>query len=283
MRILYLGDVMADSGIEVVEKLLPDLRRKHVVDLVVAQAENLSDGKGIRQADFARLRKIGVDFCTGGNHSLGREEIFPMLNDPAQPIIRPANYPAGTPGKGYKYIRTPKGEVLVISLLGQIVGKDADLELDNPLQVIDQILKDEKDHPRAATIVNFHGDFSSEKRIIGHYLDGRVSAVIGDHWHVQTADADVLPGGTAHVSDVGMCGSLDSSLGVTFESLLPRWRDGRQTRNVLETKGRMQLNALLIEVDEVSGLARSAEAIRRVLQEVSYGTYFTQMTSSILY
>lgn len=265
MQILYLGDVMATPGIEVVEKLLPGLRRTHAVDLVVAQAENLSDGKGIRQEDFARLRKAGVDFCTGGNHSLYREEIFPLLNDPAQPIVRPANYPKGTPGQGYKYIRTPKGEVLIISLLGQIVGKDADLEVDNPLQVIDQILKAEKNHVRVATIVNFHGDFSSEKRIIGHYLDGRASAVIGDHWHVQTADADVLPGGTAHITDVGMCGSLDSSLGIAFESLLPRWRDGHQTRNVLETKGRMQLNALLIEVDEESGLARSAQAIRQVV------------------
>lgn len=265
MQILYIGDVMADPGIALVEKLLPGLRREHGVDFVIAQAENLSDGKGIRQVDFARLRKAGVDFCTGGNHSLYRPEIFPQLNDPAQPIVRPANYHTGTPGLGYKYFRTAKGEVLVISLLGQIVGKDAEHGADNPLRVIDRILEEEKDHTRVATVVNFHGDFSSEKRIIGHYLDGRVSAVIGDHWHVQTSDADVLPGGTAHISDVGMCGSLDSSLGVTFGSLISRWRDGHQTRNVLESKGRMQLNALLIDVDEATGLARAALSIRQVL------------------
>lgn len=264
MNILYIGDVMAEPGLQVVEKMLPNIRRQHAVDLVLAQAENLSDGKGIRPEDFARLKRAGVDFCTGGNHTFHRQEIFPQLNDPNQPIIRPANYPAGTPGLGYKYAKTAQGSVLVISLLGKIVGKDADMLMDNPLQVIDQILDKEKDTPRAATVVNFHGDFSSEKRIIGYYLDGRVTAVIGDHWHIQTADADVLPKGTAHITDVGMCGSLDSSLGVSFESLIPRWRDGLQTRNTIETDGRMQFNALLIGVDEQTGLAQSAQQIREV-------------------
>jgi hypothetical protein len=150
-------------------------------------------------------------------------------------------------------------------LLGQIVGKHADLPLDNPLQVVDQILEAQKDVPKVATIVNFHGDFSSEKRIIGYYLDGRVTIVLGDHWHVQTADADVLPKGTAHITDVGMCGSLDSSLGVTFESLIPRWRDGHQTQNAMETEGRMQLNGLLVETNDQTGLALRATAIRRIV------------------
>lgn len=264
MNIFYLGDIMGEPGIRLVERLLPDLRAEHQVDVVIAQAENLSDGKGIRPADLARLQKAGVDFCTGGNHSFFRPEIFPHLEDAAQPIIRPANYPAGTPGRGYKYLQTPKGRVLVVSLLGQIVGKDADKPMDNPLKVIDHILEQEKGAPRVATIVNFHGDFSSEKRIIGYYLDGRVTVVVGDHWHVPTADADVLPNGTAHQTDVGMCGSLDSSLGVRFDALIPRWRDGKITKNELETQGRMQLNALLVESDDQTGLARSAQAIQKV-------------------
>lgn len=264
MNILYIGDVMAEPGIVLVEKLLPDLRKKYQVDLVVAQAENLSEGKGVMLLDFNRLKKAGVDFCTGGNHSFFREEIFPQLNDPNQPVIRPANYPTGTPGLGYKYAHTAKGDVLVISLLGKIVGKDADLPVDNPLKVVDAILEKEKHTKHVATVVNFHGDYSSEKLIIGHYLDGRVSMVVGDHWHIQTADADVLPNGTAHITDVGMCGSLDSSLGVTFDSLIPRWRDGHQTRNILEYKGRMQFNALLVAVDEATGLATKAESIRQV-------------------
>lgn len=265
MKSLYIGDVMAEPGIAVVEKILPALRKEQGIDFVVAQAENVSDGKGTSPDDFMRLKRAGVDFCTGGNHSFRREEIFPQLNDPNQPIIRPANYPEGTPGRGYKYAQTSKGPVLVISLLGKVVGKDADLPLDNPLKIIDAILEQEKQVKRVGTIVNFHGDYSSEKRIIGYYLDGRVTVVVGDHWHIQTADADVLPKGTAHITDVGMCGSLDSSLGVTFDSLVPRWRDGLQTRNVIEYDGRMQFNALLIEHDERTGLAVKATPIRQVL------------------
>jgi hypothetical protein len=154
--------------------------------------------------------------------------------------------------------------VLVVSLMGQIVGRDADKPTDNPLKTIDKILNDEPLEKRIATVVNFHGDFSSEKFIIGYYLDGRVSAVVGDHWHVPTADADVLPKGTAHVTDVGMCGSLDSSLGINFDSVIPRWRDGMQTRNVLETAGRCQFNALFVTVDETTGRAVTAEHIRQV-------------------
>jgi len=266
MNILYVGDVMADPGIEVVEQILPKLRAEQAIDLVIAQAENLSDGRGVRIEDFRRLQAAGVDFCTGGNHIISRDEIFPLLADPSEPIIRPANYPVDTPGLGYKYVATKKGNVLIISLLGHIVGKDADKPTDNPLKIIDQILHAEKDTERVATIVNFHGDFSSEKRIIGYYLDGRVTAVIGDHWHVPTADASVLPKGTGHITDVGMCGSLDSSLGVKFDTLITRWRDNIQTRNIIETAGRRQFNALLIEVDSKSGLAQSVHHLQKILQ-----------------
>ncbi|HSX07346.1 MAG TPA: TIGR00282 family metallophosphoesterase [Candidatus Saccharimonadales bacterium] len=264
MNILYVGDVMGEVGLEVVERVLPRLRAERQITVVLAQAENLSEGRGVRVADFARLRKAGVDFCTGGNWTLHRDEIYPALSDPAQPIVRPANYPAGTAGLEYKYLSTPSGKILVVSLLGQIVGKDAEKPVNNPLQTIDRILEAEHAVPKAATIVNFHGDFSSEKRIIGYYLDGRAALAIGDHWHVPTADADVLPGGTAHQTDVGMCGSLDSSLGVQLKLVITRWRDGHPTRNVLETGGRRQFNALLVAVDPATGRAQSAERIQQI-------------------
>lgn len=264
MNVLYIGDVMGEVGLEVVEKTLPALRREKQIDFVVAQAENVTDGKGISQADFTRLRKAGVDFCTGGNWTLYQEDIIPALNDPNQPIVRPANYPEGTPGLGYKRLHTATGSVLVVSLLGKIVGRDADKPVDNPLQTVDKILKDIKQE-NDVVVVNLHGDFSSEKFIIGYYLDGRASIVVGDHWHVPTADASVLPKGTAHMTDVGMCGSLDSSLGITFDSVIPRWRDGKQTRNVLETKGRKQFNALFTELGE-NGLAKAVKHIRMIWQ-----------------
>jgi metallophosphoesterase (TIGR00282 family) len=264
MRLLYVGDVMAEPGIEVVERVLPKLRLDKNVDAVIAQAENVTDGKGMSLADFSRLKRAGVDFFTGGNHSFDNPEILPSLSDPAQPVIRPANYPEGTPGLGYKYFSVKTGEILVVSLLGQVVGKDASRPMQNPLGTIDRILEQEKDRPKLTVIVNFHGDYSSEKVVIGHYLDGRVGAVIGDHWHVQTADARVLPGGTAHISDVGMCGVLDSSLGVKYDSIVPRWRDGVVNHNELETSGPKQFCAVLLDLNN-NGLADSIESINLVV------------------
>ncbi|HSW36855.1 MAG TPA: TIGR00282 family metallophosphoesterase [Candidatus Saccharimonadales bacterium] len=265
MNILYIGDVMGESGIRVVEQVLPKLRTDKKIDLVIAQAENVSDGRGIKFADFKRLQKMGVDFCSGGNWSLHDKSIIPLMNDPAQPIIRPANYPEGTPGLGWKYAATPKGRVLIVSLLGKIVGRDSDKEVDNPLKVIDQILESQKGEPKVATIVNFHGDFSSEKVVIGHYLDGRVTAVVGDHWHVPTADARVLPGGTAHITDVGMCGALNSSLGVKYYVIEERWLSGKPSRNLLETEGPLQFNAVLVEANDQTGLAKSIKPINLTL------------------
>lgn len=263
MKLLYVGDIMGEAGLQVVERVLPELRQQKQIDVIIAQAENVSEGKGLTVADFQRLKACGVDACTGGNWTLHREEIFPALNDPDQPVVRPANYPEGTPGLGYKYVDTPAGKVLIVSLLGQILGRDADKKVSNPLQVIDSILAKEMQTPRAATIVNFHGDYSSEKRVIGYYLDGRVAAVVGDHWHVPTADAMVLPHGTAHISDVGMCGALDSSLGVRLDVIIRRWQTGQQSRNELETEGRMQFNALLVDIDG-EGLATAVEHIQLI-------------------
>lgn len=263
MNILYIGDVMGEMGMLAVEKVLPQLKKDREVDVVIAQAENVTAGRGLSIADAERLRGYGVDAMSGGNWTPHLPETAKILEDVNYPIIGPANMP-DCPGPGFKYVASPAGPVLYISLLGQIVGRDADKEVENPLKVVDKILADQPADKRVAIVVNFHGDYSSEKFIIGYYLDGRASIVVGDHWHVPTADADVLPKGTAHMTDVGMCGSLDSSLGVTFESVIPRWRDGFQTKNELETTGRMQFNALLVAVDEATGKAVGAEHIREI-------------------
>lgn len=267
MNILYLGDIMAEPGLRLIERALPGLRTELAIDFVVAQAENVSDGKGLRIADFQRLQAVGVDACTGGNHTFYRDELQPLLTDASQPVVRPANYLPETPGKGYVLVPSPKGPVLVVSLLGQIVGRDAERPMDNPLKTIDAILRRTAHMPHVATVVNLHGDFSSEKVVIGRYLDGRVSMAVGDHWHVPTADARVLPGGTAHMTDVGMCGTLNSSLGVTYNSIIPRWRDNTQTRNIIETKGPWQLNGLLATIDESTGLATDAQFVRRIYED----------------
>ncbi len=263
MNVLYIGDVMAAPGILAIEKVLPELKAEKGIDVVIAQAENVTNGKGMSIADYERLKALGVDVFTGGNHTVALEELYPLLENPDEPVMGPANM-HDCSGPGYKYVAVNNRKLLVVSLLGGIVGRQADVPVDNPLQKIDAILAAEDPSRRDALVVNFHGDFSSEKVIIGYYLDGRASVVVGDHWHVATADAEVLPKGTAHMTDVGMCGSLDSSLGVTFDSVVPRWRDGFQTKNALETTGRMQFNALLVSVDDATGKAISAEHIRKV-------------------
>lgn len=260
MKILYIGDIMGGPGIQVVEQVLPELRNQ--TDLVIAQSENVSDGKSMSLADMERLQRIGIQFFTGGNHTPALPELHPLLEDPTVPVVGPANMPE-CPGPGYKLVDTAAGKVLVVSLLGSTVGRA--VESTSPLAKIDAILDETRKEPKVATVVNFHGDFSSEKRVIGYYLDGRVSAVIGDHWHVPTADAMVLPKGTAHISDVGMCGTIHSSLGVKTDVIIARWRDGKVNSNVLETSGPLQFNAVLADIDETTGLARSIEKIQRTI------------------
>ncbi len=264
MNILYVGDIMGETGIRVIEQVLPGLRTEKQVDIVIAQAENVSQGKGMTVADYQRLRRAGIDGFSGGNHSFDQAELLPLLSDPAAPVAAPANMPE-CPSPGYKYVGQGDKRVLMISLLGHIVGKDADKPTANPLLVIEEILEQESSSARAATVVNFHGDYSSEKVVIGHYLDGKATVVIGDHWHVPTADSRVLPGGTAHQTDVGMCGALNSSLGVEYDSIITRWKTGHPTRNTMATVAPYQFNALLVAVNE-QGLADSVTPINRILQ-----------------
>lgn len=258
MNLLYVGDIMGSPGVKTVKQFLPEVIKAKKVDFVVVQAENVTEGKGMSVKDMRLLQKLGIDFFTGGNHTTFIPELFPLLKNPQEPVIGPANM-VDCPGLGYKYINIPLGKIMVISLMGEKVGRP--INITNPLLKIDEILGS-RDEDTVATIVNFHGDYSSEKRIIGYYLDGRVSAVIGDHWHVPTADAMVLPKGTAHVTDVGMCGSLHSSLGVKFSSVIPRWRDGAHNKNILEDSGAVQFNAVLVEANAENGLANSIERIQ---------------------
>ncbi len=256
---------MGEPGIEIVEQVLPGLVTEKSIDLVIAQAENVTNGRGLSIEDYERLKFAGVQAFTSGNWTLHREETNKLLDDPTVPVTRPANYPESTPGKQYKILDMVQGKVLLVSLLGNIIGKDAEKPVNNPLTCVDEILNNLKEENFVAIVINFHGDFSSEKKVIGYYLDGRVTAVIGDHWHVPTNDAMVLPNGSAHITDVGMCGSLHSSLGVKFDSVVPRWRDNVQTRNELETYGPRQFNAVLIETDPQTSHSKSIKQIQKIL------------------
>ncbi|MBW4061001.1 YmdB family metallophosphoesterase [Candidatus Saccharibacteria bacterium] len=260
MKILYLGDIMGKPGRNVVTKLLPALITERGIDFVVAQGENLSHGKGLEINHVEAMMAAGINAFTAGNWTSHRPGIIPWLEDPAKPLVRCANYPEGTPGRGYKIVDTPMGKILIASLLGQVVGY-IDHPVDNPLHVIDKILEETKHENLIARVVNFHGDFSSEKLVIGRYLDGRATLVVGDHWHVPTADAKLLPGGTAHITDVGMVGSYDSCLGVQTDVIIKRWLTDERSRNELEESGQMWLCGVLIDVNTASGQATTVEQI----------------------
>lgn len=266
LRVLYVGDVMAKPGREVVKSLLPGIIKKYKPDLTIAQGENVTHGKGISPMHMRELQECGVQFFSGGNHTVERPAIRAMLDNPSEPIVAPINQHGIEPEWGAKDIETKHGLVQVVSLLGTVFPR-LDAPMKNPLRVIDDLL-DGTPGPYAARIVNFHADWSSEKRVIGYYLDGRVSAVIGDHWHVPTADALVLPGGTAHITDVGMVGTLHSSLGVDVSSIVGRWRDEARNKNEIAEGGPYQFNAVLVEVDPQTGLAHSIEAIQRVIDKL---------------
>lgn len=260
MKLLYIGDVMGRPGREVVAKILPQMQEVHSPDIVLAQAENVTHGKGISVSHYHELKDLGIDGFMSGNHIFEQGDIVPLLKDPQSPITRPANYPEGTPGMRYKILEVGDTKIGLISILGQIVGKDADMPMDNPIHVVDAVLAEIKDKSDAV-IVNFHGDYSSEKVVFGQYLDGRVAAVIGDHWHVPTADGRLLPGGTAHISDVGMVGTLNSSLGVDTDTIVARWKGQTQGRNRLSSDGPFQFCAFVIDFDPDSGLSTEVDSI----------------------
>ncbi len=259
MKILYIGDIMGKPGRQAVAEILPDLRQAYTVDFVVAQSENVSHGKSMLPGHMHELMELGIDFFTGGNHSFERQQLIPLINDPGMPVVAPANM-AANESVGWKLTVKNDQKIAVVSILGTVFPGGH--EMKNPLQTIDEILEQDDVRHADIKIVNIHSDYSSEKVMFGHYLDGRVHIVVGDHWHVPTADASILPNGTAHISDVGMCGSLNSSLGIAFEQTIPRWRDEIKTKQVLAEDKPWQFNALFVDTN-----SKSIEHIRRLIVE----------------
>ncbi len=259
MKILYIGDIVARIGRRAVQQVLPELRNEKQIDFVIAQSENMSTGNGLTIKAVSEMREAGVDFFSGGNHSFKKKDFYPYFDDPNMPVIRPANYPGQAPGRGWAIADTPFGKVLIINVMGQTFNGP---QFDHPLKTIDAILKQNEHEHLAATVIDFHGDLTSEKKAIGFYYDGKVSMVVGSHIHVSTADARVLPGGTAHITDTGMTGPIDSVLGVKKEIIIQQWLTQLPVRHDWPTSGVVQFSSVLVEVD-ANGKAQSIEQILR--------------------
>lgn len=246
MKILFVGEIVASPGRKAVAAVLPEVIKDHHPDLIISNIENLSHGRGISEQTVTEMKNLGINFFTGGDHIFWQEEAYDLLE--TGPIIRPANYPKGTPGNGYAVLDVVgSGEVLVINLMGRTSFGGPNAYLDDPFRKADEILEQFKDKKFAAIFVDFHAEGTSEKMAMGFYLDGRVDAVVGTHSHIPSADGHVLPNGTLYITDAGMTGNIDSVLGVKKEIILQLFLTARNQRFDWEKSGRKAFRSVLLD------------------------------------
>lgn len=232
------------------------LKRQYGADIVIVNGENAAERNGITEKQFRDLRFAGADVVTLGNHAWANQEIYNFI-DREDAIIRPVNYPAGTPGRGYTIVDMGRVQVAVVNLLGNVYVST----LPSPFTMIDALLDELKQQGVRHIIIDFHAEATSEKIAFAHYIDGRVSAVLGTHTHVQTADACVLPKGTAYISDVGMTGAIHSVLGVKTELSIRQFITQIPVR-FQHAEGDTRLCAVVVELDDKTGLAKSITPIQ---------------------
>jgi len=255
VRILFIGDIVGRPGRELVRQGLQAIVDHHRIDLVIANAENSAAGFGITREIGEQLLDYGVDVMTSGNHIWDKKEALDYIGIEPR-LLRPANYPAGAPGRGSYLVRTRDNvSVGVVNVMGRVFM----LNIDDPFAVVLKEIEELK--PRARIIfVDFHAEATSEKIAMGWHLDGKVTAVVGTHTHVQTADERVLPRGTAYLTDVGMTGPHDSIIGVEIDAALGRFLTGLPAKFETAT-GNPRLNAVIVDADEQTGRANSIERV----------------------
>ncbi len=258
MRVLCVGDVCSPEGCAAALRFIPDLRREYSIDFTVVNGENSAEGNGITPESADILFKSGADVITGGNHSLRRKEIYEVL-DSNHCILRPDNIKSEY-GAGYVLYDMGKYSVAVINLSGQIYLERVGAE--NAILAAEKLVRRAKDENARFILVDFHAEATSEKRAMGFFLDGKVSAVFGTHTHVQTADEQILPLGTGYITDLGMTGVIDSVLGVEKEIIINRLKSGGSEK-FLQAKGKCMLNGCIFELDDITGLTKSVKRIYR--------------------
>lgn len=262
MKILFVGDIVGKPGRAAVRHFVPLLRERHGLDLCIGNSENSAGGAGVTPDTAEELLAAGLDLLTSGNHTFGKREIVPYLARPGSRQLRPANYP-DAPGAGHALLTAPSGAKLgVINLEGRVFMKP----LDCPFRAADRLLETLRAGGARCVLVDMHCEATSEKNAMGHYLDGRASAVLGTHTHVQTADERVLRGGTAYITDVGMCGPWDSVIGLRKEPAIERFLTQRQS--AFETaQGDVRLQGVVVDIDDETARARNIVRVQERLPE----------------
>ena len=262
MNILFIGDIVGRPGRELIRKGARALAEKHGADLVIANAENSANGFGITKDIGDTILELGVDVMTSGNHIWDKKEALEYIAGEPR-LLRPANYPAGVPGRGSYIARTGDGrEVGVINVMGRVFMTP----IDDPFAVVLREIEAIR-HRTRVIIVDFHAEATSEKVAMGWHLDGKATLVVGTHTHVQTADSRVLPQGTAYVTDVGMTGPHDSVIGVDRRAVLARFLTGLPQRFETSTEN-PRLNGVVVAADETSGRAVSIERLSLSSQDI---------------
>ncbi|MED4127223.1 MULTISPECIES: TIGR00282 family metallophosphoesterase [Shouchella] len=263
MKILFIGDVVGSPGREMITEHIKGLKQEYKPTVTIINGENAAHGKGITEKIYKGFLAEGAQAVTLGNHSWDKKEIFSFIED-ATALVRPANYPEGTPGVGYRIIQINQVKLAVINLLGRTFMNPVDC----PFKKVDDILA-EMNGEADVIFVDFHAETTSEKQAMGWYLDGRVSAVIGTHTHVQTADERILPQGTAYLSDVGMTGPLDGILGMDRHAVLHKFLTSMPVRFEV-AEGKRQLNACIITINDKTMNATSIKRITRTDEQTIY-------------
>ena len=249
MRLLFIGDVVGSLGRNTVSDYLPKLKKKYRPQVTIVNGENAASGRGITEKIYKKFLQNGADVITLGNHAWDNRGIFEFIED-AKRMVRPANFPTGVPGVGVVFVKVNQQELAVVNLQGRSFMVD----LDDPFRKIEELLaKIQKRTPYI--FVDFHAETTSEKQAMGWFLDGRVSAVVGTHTHVQTNDARILPKGTAYLTDVGMTGPYDGILGMKKEAVIEKFLTSLPQRFEVVEKGRFILSACVIDVDDKTGQA----------------------------
>jgi metallophosphoesterase (TIGR00282 family) len=262
VKILFVGDVFGKPGKQAAAEVVPRLKKELGIDLCIINGENSAGGFGLTETSAEKLLSYGADVITSGNHIFDRPDAFNVLTEHFN-IIRPANYPPGLPGRGEVVVETPSGtKVAVINLQGRIFMPPIDCPFRTADQVIDRIWSE-----TPVIIVDFHAEATSEKMAMGWYLDGKVSAIIGTHTHVMTADERILPGGTAYITDAGMTGPHDSVIGVKIHQSVERIIKQVHVRFSPADKG-LEFNGVVLEIDDATGKALS---IKRIIEKVADG------------
>lgn len=257
MKILFLGDIVGSIGRKGVSMFLPQIREEYDIDLVIGNVENAAAGFGITEKVIKEIIDGGVDVLTGGNHIWDKKEGMHILES-YERILRPANYPKGVPGKGYIILSYFGKKICIINLQGRIFME----AIDNPFTVVEDIVEKVKKDTNII-LVDMHAEATSEKMAMGYFLRGKVSAVIGTHTHVQTADERILEGGTGYITDAGMCGAEDSILGVEKEAVLKKFLLQIPQRFEIPEKGLFKMEGVIMEIEEFTGKTKKIERLQR--------------------